>query len=76
VQSGFDRRRIQARSHEPLTIGVPWPGPWAGSSPFAEVHFWDAGETVTVEATAEADTLISPSGMLRYNVNGTVRVPW
>ncbi|MDR2246945.1 MAG: hypothetical protein LBE17_09835 [Treponema sp.] len=76
VQSGFDRRRLQARSREPLTLSVPWPGPWAGSSPFAEVRVWDAGETVTVEATAEADTLISPGGMLRYNINGTVRVPW
>lgn len=76
IRSGFDRRRIQARSREPLTISVPWPGPWAGSSPFAEVRSWEAGETVTVEASAEADTLISPGGMLRYNVTGTVRVPW
>ncbi|MDR2070757.1 MAG: hypothetical protein LBP81_05000 [Treponema sp.] len=76
VQSGFDRRRIQARSREPLGVSVPWPGPWAGSSPFEEVRHWEAGETVTVEAAAEADTLISPGGMLRYNVNGTIRIPW
>ncbi|MDR0376278.1 MAG: hypothetical protein LBH70_00625 [Spirochaetaceae bacterium] len=76
VQSGFDRRRIRARSHEDLTICVPWPGPWVGSSPFAEVRHWEAGETVTIAASPEADTLISPGGMLRYNVNGAVRVSW
>jgi hypothetical protein len=75
VQSGFDRRRIRASPREPLTLSVPWPGPWAGSSPFAEVRHWEAGETVTVDAPAEADTLISPGGMLRYNMNGTVRIP-
>ncbi|MDR2741691.1 MAG: hypothetical protein LBB98_06000 [Treponema sp.] len=76
VQSGFDRRRIRARSFEPLIMSVPWPGPWAGSSPFAEVRLWEAGETVTVEAVTEADTLISSGGMLRYNSKGAIRVPW
>jgi hypothetical protein len=76
VQSGFDRRRIQARSREPLTVTVPWPGPWAGSSPFAEIRLWEAGETVTLEAAAEAETLVSPGGMLRYNAKGAFRVPW
>jgi hypothetical protein len=76
VQSGFDRRRIKARSRAPLTVIVPWPGPWAGSSPFAEVRLWEAGETVTVEASEETDTLVSPGGMLRYGLNGTIRIPW
>jgi hypothetical protein len=76
IQSGFDRRRIQARSRTPLTVSVPWPGPWAGSSPFAEVYLREAGETVTVEAAEETDTLVSPGGMLRYNAKGTVRIPF
>jgi hypothetical protein len=76
VQSGFDRRRIQARPGTPLTVNVPWPGPWAGSSPFAEVLLWEAGETVTVEAPAEAETLVSSGGILRYNSKGAIRIPW
>jgi hypothetical protein len=76
VRSGFDRRCIQASPREPLTVSVPWPGPWVGSSPFAEVRHWEAGETVMVEAAAEPDTLVSSRGMLRYTVNGTIRIPW
>jgi hypothetical protein len=76
VQSGFDRRRIKARPREPVTVTIPCPGPWAGASPFAEVRLWEAGETVTVEAAAEADTLVSPGGMLRYNRDGVVWIPW
>jgi hypothetical protein len=80
VQSGFDRRRIQVRPFEPVTVNIPWPGPWAGSSPFAEARLWEAGETVTVEAAAkaagEADTLVSPGGMLRFNREGAIHIPW
>jgi hypothetical protein len=76
VQSGFDRRRIQVRSSESLTASVPWPGPWAGTSPFTEVRQWEAGETVTIEAVPEAGTLVSPGGMLRYNRDGVIRIPW
>jgi hypothetical protein len=75
VQSGFDRRRIQPRPREPINLEVPWPGPWAGSSPFAEIRHWKAGETVTVDAGEEADTLVSPGGVLRYNRDGVIRIP-
>jgi hypothetical protein len=75
VQSGFDRRRIQARIREPVTVNIPYSGPWAGSSPFTETHLWEAGEQVTLEATSEADTLVSPGGVLRYSRDGAVWTP-
>jgi hypothetical protein len=75
AQSGFDRRRIQPRPRTPVTLSVPWPGPWAGSSPFTETYLWEPGDTVTIEAAAEADTLVSPSGVLRYSQTGVVRIP-
>jgi hypothetical protein len=76
VQSGFDRRRVKARPREPAAIIIPCPGPWAGASPFTEIRLWEAGETVRVEATVDADTLVSPGGVLRYNRDGVVWIPW
>jgi hypothetical protein len=75
VQSGFDRRRIQPRPREPVSLDIPWPGPWAASSPFAEVRLWKAGETVIVDAAEEAETLVSAEGALRYSRAGVVRIP-
>jgi hypothetical protein len=75
ARSGFDRRRIQSRPREPVSLLIPWPGPWAASSPFAEARLWQAGETVIIDAAEEAETLVSPEGALRYNRTGTVRIP-
>jgi hypothetical protein len=67
LESGFDRRRIKVPDGlTPLSVVIPGPGPWFGTSPFAPAQAWTAGETVALEAGETAETLISPSGQIRY----------
>ncbi|GHV82407.1 hypothetical protein AGMMS49991_09650 [Spirochaetia bacterium] len=66
VQSGFDRRRIKPVEREPLKVTIPGGGPWIGSSPFAEVRHWEAGETAELEAAGTVEFYLSPQGLLRY----------
>jgi hypothetical protein len=66
VQSGFDRRRIKPVEREPLRVTIPSGGPWVGSSPFTEVRYWEAGETVELEAANTVEFRLSPQGLLRY----------
>lgn len=65
VKSGFDRRRLVPQKREELSLPVPSGGPWIGSSPFAGILDWKAGETARVGATAGVDAYISPQGILR-----------
>jgi hypothetical protein len=75
IQSGFDRRRIQVQSRLPVEALIPCPGPWLGSSPFEEAHYWEAGEKVTLEAGEAAEACVSPGGILKFSQKGVLWEP-
>jgi hypothetical protein len=76
ARSGFDRRRIRARSSKMLTVKIPWPGPWTGSSPFTKARLLEAGGAAELEAGAETDIMVSKDGILKYSVDGVIAVSW
>jgi hypothetical protein len=67
VKSGFDKRRLIPEKRSELRVPVG-PGPWAGTSPFAEPLYFEDAPVFPVRAAA--DTWISAEGLLRCN-NGT-----
>jgi hypothetical protein len=75
IQSGFDRRRIQAESRLPVEALIPCPGPWLGSSPFEEVRHWEAGERIMLEAGEAAEACVSPGGILKFSQEGVLWAP-
>jgi len=71
VQSGFDRRRIAARSSTELAIpGLD--GVWIGSSPFAEPLNAEPGEALIVNAADAPDTWVSTGAVLKCSTSGWV----
>jgi len=64
VQTGFDKRRLVPEPRSTLTIPVN-PGPWIGSSPFADPLIFETTPVFLVRPTA--DTWASKQGILRCN---------
>ncbi|MDR2398804.1 MAG: hypothetical protein LBD74_08610 [Spirochaetaceae bacterium] len=64
VQSGFDRRRIVARPQTTLRLTVDRPGPWIGSSPFAEPVDLPPGKEIELLFFGKEERYFSPKGML------------
>jgi hypothetical protein len=76
VETGWDRRRVRLPETASLDLVIPHDGPWVGSSPFAAVENWDAGQSVTLEAGGNIDTYLSSGGMLRYGRGAWMWIPW
>jgi hypothetical protein len=76
VNSGFDRRRIKSAVSGSVGITIPWDGPWAGTSPFAETPDWAAGDEVILSTCAQPGTLFSRQGMIRYTEEGWMRIQY
>jgi hypothetical protein len=76
VRSGFDRRRIAPQSLEEIALAVPAPGPWMGTSPFAESLPWEAGETIRLGVSGGMDVYFSAAGMLRCTRETWIWIPW
>jgi hypothetical protein len=73
MQSGFDKRRLvpEARNDRPLPLG---PGPWIGTSPFANPLLFK--ETPVFPVRKKADTWISAEGLLRCNTETWILLEW
>jgi hypothetical protein len=71
VESGFDRRRIIARSGEELLVSglaVEYrAGPWFGASPFADPLTPDKEGRLRFKITGETETYFSAQGILRIS---------
>jgi hypothetical protein len=64
VKSGFDKRRLVPEARSVLEVQVG-PGPWIGTSPFADPLFFEMTPIFRVKPTA--DTWVSREGLLRCN---------
>ena len=71
VQSGFDRRRIVARSSTELAI-PSLSGRWIGSSPFAAPIYAAPGAPLLLPATDVPDVWVSSLGVLKCSASGWV----
>jgi len=64
ISSNFDRRRIVSQSYEAVNIQV-CPGPWYGSSPFAEPLSFNEDEMPVFPVRPGINVWISGDGILR-----------
>jgi hypothetical protein len=80
VESGFDRRRIIARSREDLVFsGLDSghrAGPWFGVSPFFNPVVPDKEGILRFKVTEETETFFSAKGMLRLSHGAWLFYPW
>jgi hypothetical protein len=76
VQSGFDRRRIKSRDLEEISLRVPAPGPWIGTSPFAEPLLWEGEEEIVLGVSGGMDSYFSAAGTLRCTRETWIWIPW
>lgn len=73
--TGFDRRRLKSRPVTALRVVLPCGGPWVASSPFSAALTVSGDGSAEVSASEDADTLLSPSGELRFNARAWVWFP-
>jgi len=73
--TGFDRRRLKSRPVSSLRLVLPCDGPWVRASPFSAKLNIASDGSAQVEASDEADTLISPRGELRFNARSWAWFP-
>jgi hypothetical protein len=76
VESGWNSGRIRAAGRVPLTVIIPADGPWFGTSPFAPVYFWKAGDRAELPAREIPELLLSPSGYLKYTKSDYIWHEW
>jgi hypothetical protein len=78
VRSGFDRRRVVARTEEELTLPAAalGAGPFAGPSPFAAPLLPEPDRGYCFPAGSSSDVYVSPEGMLRLNRKAWVYYPF
>jgi hypothetical protein len=74
AQSGFDKRRLVPAARKQLSVAVG-PGPWIGSSPFAEPLLVEQPPLFPVREMA-TDTWVSAEGLLRCNKETWILLPW
>jgi hypothetical protein len=73
VKSGFDKRRLVPAAREELSVPAG-PGPWIGSSPFAEPLLFEG--TPRFPVNEKPDTWVSSEGILRCNAKTWILLPW
>ena len=75
VESGFDRRRIKARTRTKITV-APYNEIWAGYSSFAPpVTIQDSGQLI-FNVCEIPETWVSKAGFLRCQDNAFIFIPW
>jgi hypothetical protein len=72
--SGFDKRRLVSVVRKKLPVPAAGPGPWAGSSPFAEPLLFEGPPEFPVRETP--DTWVSKEGILRCTTQTWILLPW
>jgi hypothetical protein len=77
--SGFDKRRLVPEKRGELLVPLG-PGPWAGTSPFAEPLCFDETPVFPVKKTVgmnlPVDTWVSAQGLLRCSGETWILLPW
>ena len=73
ARSGFDKRRLVPAARKKLSVPVG-PGPWRGTSPFAEPLRFEGQPEFPVGETV--DVWISVEGLLRCNTAAWILLPW
>jgi hypothetical protein len=72
--SGFDKRRLVSAARKKLPVPAAGPGPWVGSSPFAEPLLFEGPPEFPVRETP--DTWVSQEGILRCTTQTWIWLPW
>ncbi len=75
VSTGFNKRQLVARATSPLSITVPYAGPWVAASPFIELNLNPETTEIEVLASREVDSLFSKHGIIRYTQDLWIFIP-